>query len=222
MTIVVQTNDPSSDRDYAWLQALIANWLHRSDLTARIPEFIMLGEQRINRLAKVREMEIEAPLTAEVGSRYITLPTDFSAPRGAWLETVQPRKPLTKSLPELLAVATDSGEPEFCAIDGTNLAFERPADQAYRVTLRYRGKFELSDANQTNALLMQYPDLYLYASLLAGAPYIRDAATVSLWNDLFNGAVKGINANAAISRTTAQLRTDLPTRGAGRYDFNRD
>jgi hypothetical protein len=222
MTIVVKTIDPSSDRNYAWLQSEIASWLHREDLAARIPSFIMLGEQRVNRLAKVREMEVEAALTAEVGSRYIALPTDFSVPLGAWLETVQPRKPLTMTVPEQLAVTADAGPPSFFAIDGTNIAFERPADAAHQVTLRYRGKFELSDANQTNALLMQYPDLYLYASLLAAAPWIRDVAMVTLWSEMFSAAIKEINANAARARTSATLRTDLPQVLCARgYDINR-
>jgi hypothetical protein len=221
MSIVVQTNDPSSDRDYAWLQGEIASFLHRSDLTTRIPAFIMLGEQRVNRLARVREMEIETPLTADIDSRYLALPADFNVPLAAWLETVQPRKPLVMKFPEQMTVTTEPGQPDYFAIDGTSLALDRPADAVHRITLRYRGKFELSDANQTNTLLMQYPDLYLYASLLAAAPWVRDAPMVSLWNDLFNGAVKEINANAARARTSSPLRTELSQVLCGGYNINR-
>ena len=34
---------------YATLQTAVANWLDRSDLTDRIPEFIALAEARMNR-----------------------------------------------------------------------------------------------------------------------------------------------------------------------------
>ena len=41
---------------YATLQTAVANWLDRSDLTDRIPEFIALAEARMNRTLRLAIM----------------------------------------------------------------------------------------------------------------------------------------------------------------------
>jgi len=43
--------------DYASLQAEVAGWLARADLTSQIPTFIQLAEARFNRDVRVREMQ---------------------------------------------------------------------------------------------------------------------------------------------------------------------
>ena len=42
--------------DYTTLQATIANYLARSDLTTSIPEFIRLAEDRLARDLRIRQM----------------------------------------------------------------------------------------------------------------------------------------------------------------------
>jgi hypothetical protein len=39
----------------AELESALAGWLDRSDLTARIPDFVTLCEARVNRKLRVRE-----------------------------------------------------------------------------------------------------------------------------------------------------------------------
>jgi hypothetical protein len=198
--------------NYTELKAALGGadgWLHRSNLTAQIPDFIALAESRINRLARVRTMEIEAPLVMTVNSRVIALPAGFSVPLAVWLESVQPRQQLTAVVPESLSVTTAPGMPHFWAIDGDNLAFERPADSAYPVTLRYSGNFTLSDAAPTNAVLTNYPDLYLHGAQLAAALYTRNPDQATLCKQLFDEAVREMNQNESRVRAAAPLRTEL-------------
>ena len=42
--------------DYATLQTTIASYLARNDLTATIPEFIRLAENRLSRDLRIRQM----------------------------------------------------------------------------------------------------------------------------------------------------------------------
>ena len=44
----------------AELHTAVANWLNRSDLTDRIPEFISLAEAGFNRNLRVRDMLVKA------------------------------------------------------------------------------------------------------------------------------------------------------------------
>ena len=47
---------------YTELKDAIADWLDRSDLTARIPDFIALAEARINRERRIRPMEVRSTI----------------------------------------------------------------------------------------------------------------------------------------------------------------
>ena len=60
---------------YAELQTATANWLDRSDMTDRIPEFIELAEANFNRVIRQPDM-ITKDDSFSISSRYTTLPTD--------------------------------------------------------------------------------------------------------------------------------------------------
>ena len=62
---------------YSELQTAVANWLDRSDLSSRIPEFITLSEARINRLLRVRLMETVKVISLISGSKRYPLPSDY-------------------------------------------------------------------------------------------------------------------------------------------------
>lgn len=206
--------------NYTELKAAVTGWLHR-DLSTQIPDFITLAETRINRIAQVRMMENEVPLVLAAGARSIALPTGFTSPLAVWLGSTH-RDPLSPATPEELPVTGVAGSPQYWAIDGANLAFDRPADVDRTVTLRYRGGFKLNDAAPTNALLTKYPDLYLYGTLLQAAPWIRDNDSLPLWNEMFNQAVREINATESRARAAAPLRTEIASvLGCGGSNFYR-
>ncbi len=208
--------------NYAELSAAVSGWLHRKDLTARIPDFIALAEVGFDRIAQVRLMENEVPLTLAAGERSVTLPAGFSTPLAVWLSDVQPREELAAMVPELLPVTTDPGRPLYWAIDGGSLAFERPSDVPRTVTLRYRGGFRLSDDAPTNALLAKYPDLYLYGTLLQAQPFLKNMEMLALWQSMYARTVSEINKTESRSRAVAPLRTELAgLLGRGCGDFYR-
>ena len=62
---------------YSELQTAVANWLDRSDLGSRIPEFITLSEARINRLLRVRLMENVKVISLISGSKRYPIPSDY-------------------------------------------------------------------------------------------------------------------------------------------------
>ena len=97
-------------------------------------------------------------------------------------------------------------------MDGATLAFDRPCDQAYGLTLRMLRAFSLSDAAPTNALLSDFPDIYLFATLSEAAPFLRDAELAAAYETKLNRAIDETNAKAARSRAARVLTTDLPRR----------
>ena len=84
---------------YTELQSACANWLDRSDLTSRIPEFIALAEDTLNKRLRIRGMENRA--TAAVSEEYVSLPTGFLEMRNFQLNTT-PKQLLRFVTPEYI------------------------------------------------------------------------------------------------------------------------
>lgn len=198
---------------YSELQTAISGWLHRSDLATKAPDFIALAESRLNRLLRLRTMESNEAMTASAGSRSVALPAGFIDPLALWLELASGRSELRFYHPSVLPVTTSTGVPTCWTVDGANLAFERPVDQAYSLTLRMLKAFSLSDAQPTNWLLTNHPDLYLYGALIESAPYIRDDARIALWQERFDRAFAEVQAKEHRSQSLATLSTDVAMTG---------
>ena len=59
------------------LQDGVSNWLDRSDLSARFPEFITLAEAQMYRMLRIRLMEGRYTASTVKGQRNYALPTDY-------------------------------------------------------------------------------------------------------------------------------------------------
>ncbi|HEX3887350.1 MAG TPA: hypothetical protein VHW05_07610 [Phenylobacterium sp.] len=206
---------------YAELQAAAANWLVRADLTARIPEFIALAEARLNRVLRARLAETEASLTATPGQRTIPLPAGFAEPLALWIVEGGVREPLRFVEPSLTDASSLVGRPRSWSIDGANLAFERPCDQAYGFVLRLLTRFALSDAAPTNALLSDYPDAYLFATLCEAGPFLRDDPLTQAYEERLTRAIDEINTKDARARAARSLVTDTPRHLRADFDITR-
>lgn len=201
---------------YAELRAAAANWLVRADLTARIPEFIALAEARLNRVMRARLSEADVAVTTVPGARKAPLPAGFTEPLRVWIVRTDGRDELPFLEASLIGAASLRGEPGAWTVDGADLAFDRPCDQAYALTLRMLKAFALSDAAPTNALLSDCPDIYLFATLSEAAPFLRDADLAGAYETKLGRAIAEANAKDARSRAAGKLVTELPALIAGR------
>lgn len=204
--------------NYAALQATVATFLIRGDQTATIPILIQLAESKINRDLRKRQAEMDANLTGVPGSRFIPLPAAYDEGLNCWYVDGSGRWPVARFVdPALIQTSTTAGRPYQWTIDGSNLAFERPCDQAYSFTLRMLGKYALSDTVPTNDLLADYPDAYLFGTLAEAGPYLRDPDLTSVYEQKFDAAIASINAKDARSRAPQTLSTEPgPLTRAGR------
>jgi hypothetical protein len=193
---------------YAELQAAAANWLVRSDLTARVPEFIALAEARLNRVLRTRRGEVDQALTGTIGASTIALPATYGEAVTCWLVDGVGRQGLRFCDPASLLTMTSNSRPQFWSIAGASLAFECPLDQAYGFVLRMLVKYALSDASPTNALLADAPDIYLFATLSEAAPFLRDADLASAYETKLNRAISELNTKEARSRAQQTLSTE--------------
>lgn len=186
---------------YAELQASVADWLARSDLTDAIPDFIALAEAKFNRELRVPQMDTRATYTIDTDvdePAFLTLPGDFQSMRRIRLSSVTGQPTLsflsTTQLDEYRTTRADSaGQPYYFSIFGTQIEFAPTPDSGYTVEMIYRANIPaLTDSNTTNWLLTLAPDAYLFGSLMQAALYIKDDPRVALWQAAHDRAVAGL------------------------------
>jgi len=183
--------------NYSDLTASISTWMHRSDLTTVIPDFIRLAEARMQLDLDTRQLDKTSTLTTTPSTNTLLLPTDFNKARSLSMLSGGVTIVLDNMPPELLVQrwgSYTSSMPRSYSIRGSNLLLGPTPNGAYDLTLEYLGTIPgLTAINPTNDILTNYPDAYLHCCLIYGAQYIRDAEMVSGMESLYAMDVDRIN-----------------------------
>lgn len=169
---------------YSELQASIADWLNKTNLTSVIPDFITLAEAKFNRNIRVSQMENRDTDSTVVGQDYYSLPSDYLALRDIQINSTSVST-LDYMAPEEIDIhydSADTGIPKFYTIVGNQIQLAPKPDAVYTLEYSYYQMIPaLSDSNTTNWLLTAYPDIYLYGSLLQAEPYLKNDARIPIW-----------------------------------------
>lgn len=179
---------------YATLVSAIAGWLNRSDLTARIPEFIQLAEAMFDREIRYSGMIVQDVVDDGVDELYEDLPSDFLELVAIWFETnpvVHPKYRTPAVLEEIRSAnAGAQGTPEFYTIVGNRIKFDRIPTGAPVMYLESYARFpKLNGSDPTsNALLDINPDIYLYGALMSAEPYLKNDPRLATWTALYQNA----------------------------------
>lgn len=197
---------------YADLQAAVGNWLNRTDLTARVPEFIALAESRMNGHLRNRSMEVRTTLTCTPASAYVALPADMIEMRRLIVASTStaPSRVLKYLTPD--AITNDypcdtTGEPRVFTVIAGNAQLAPIPDSAYALELTYMQAVPaLSDSNPTNWLLTKYPDVYLYGSLMQAVTFLKSWGELAGLQQLYRDAVDNANAVDWYSGSTPTVR----------------
>lgn len=167
--------------DYASLKSEIAGWMHRADLTDRIPQFIANAEARFNRKLRVRQQEAAFASVALVDGT-AALPADFAEFKALWVDG-DSGKALSVATSEYIRSRSSdaSNRPLFFAIEG-NSVICWPSAGSIKGT--YYAKIpSLSDSNTSNWLLTEAPDLYLAESLSHAAMFTKNSIKAAEFRD---------------------------------------
>jgi hypothetical protein len=193
--------------NYTELQSAVADFLARSDLTAKIPDFIAIAEARLSHALRAHEMQTtsEGSLTAGV----IALPSDYIewlsarwiGTRTADLAYVEPDSP------EWRFRYRPNGDPTMFTIMAGNVE-TRPV-AAGNLKLYYYQSIPDLASNSTNWLLTKCPDIYLYTSLGEANIYMKDEARAGEYLKMANNEADKVSLAADASK----FRVD-PSRAA--------
>lgn len=207
--------------NYTDLKAAVATWLHRSDLTATIVDLITIGEAYLNRTIRAQGMFNVTTLGLPLGSSAVTDIAGKGPIRSLRHATYGelPHRSIDDVVNAAAANTGKTGTPKMWCAVGNATQFDITADVAYTYTVT-RDLRLLIATDTTNWLLTNHPDTYLYASLAAAAPLLRDDPRVSLWVSLRNQAIKDVNSYYQQGRNITLRTPELATlSGAGAYNI---
>lgn len=219
---------------YQELQNEIAGWLgDRTDLLPQIPSFIALCEASISGYVRCRETHERA--LAVLNEEYEWLPSDFAAMDYVAFGSGngdRVRLPY-KTMEQIDALGVSGNQTAApCAVTtvGKQLRFYPPPTPLVipdgvdpDLTPQKCRHFEVvywtkvlalgPDADSTNDVLLNYPDIYLFGSLIKAEPYILNDARLDLWKSEYADAVdraNGMEKGGSLAALTISTPGDCP------------
>jgi hypothetical protein len=177
---------------YSELQAAVANWLHDDALTTIIPDFITLGEKRIEREYRARENE-EA-LNVTIAGGVAAIPDDYIELKYAYIN-LNPihvlERTTARKIYEQYPNRSASSIPNLIASDNGSFIFGAYPAGNYTIKGTYYRRL-VGVETEWNAIATASPDLYLFAALAEAADYVGDDAQLAKWNAKYQKVLDGI------------------------------
>ena len=201
---------------FVTLKTAVANWLDRDDLSDRIPEFIAINEAVFNRVLRIRPMETIVTAATVGGTKSYDLPTGYVQMREIHLDT-SPITSLQYLTPEMLYrvwAGSTSGKPNAYSIIGNQIYFGETPDGAYDYVMTYYKTFDgLSDAEPTNWVILNAPDVYLYGTLLQAEPFLMNDQRIPVWERGLRQAISDLQEQNDKDRHSGSELREMNTAG---------
>lgn len=188
---------------YDELKTAIAAWTHRANLTSYLGDFITMAEERMFSELKVKEMEARTDYTPS--SRYLSTPTRMTAIRRIVAKSSPPVE-LVGTSPDGLRVVYDtgSGTPSHYTVLGSEIEFNRIPNVDVEI-LHYAAPAALSASNTTNSILTAYPTVYLTASMVEAAIFVKDQSMLATWQGKYADAISAANRKSSKFHTAGPM-----------------
>jgi hypothetical protein len=180
---------------YATLRADIISFAQRSDaeFTAVVPTLVRLATSVLSR--ELRTPEMESRDTTILTSEYSGLPDDFLEMRAIKDSTGRELKYLAaQQFAGIVSSEVRLEVPIFTIEDFQLRMYPAPSVAApLTVTILYYERLApLVNNNDTNWLLVEYPDIYLYGSLLHARAWLHDEGRLAMVKQLHDEALMSL------------------------------
>jgi hypothetical protein len=189
---------------YSNLKTAIQAHIDRTDLSSYVDDWIDIAEAWHARDIRIREMIARDDITIDdrqesvpsrvlevISLRLLTTPVTV-------LQYVNPHE-MNRVRQEV------TGRPAYFTIH-EEIEFDvEPAESYSGEIISYKSVVALSSGDPSNAILVKAPDLYLYGSLLAAAPFLMADERIAVWGTLYKSGVEALNARARQSRVVGPL-----------------
>lgn len=178
--------------NYSELQATACGpdgFMHRTGLTDRFNDFLVLAEERINRIVRCREMETTLAPTA-IASNTIAVPAGTVGVKSLWLSGYESSPLKAMPLNRLRQQGTEGIAASYAWV-GSSFHF----DGSGTVTgVLYAKVPALTSSASTNWLLTAHPSAYLWGVITEACVFVLDDARAAAADARFLAAVREINA----------------------------
>lgn len=196
----------STTPTYAELKTALANWVRRTDLADFLDDIILMGDSRINREVKARQMEQRVSTTPT--TKFVSLPSDYLHMRAVrvqndtkgWRDFITPDQYFQR-----YASSEESADKTY-TIFGDELIF--PATPTGDVELWYYKKLA-SLSGASNTLFTMNPDLYLFAALAETVVFLKDDARVMMWEGKYRSIRDQVNGVHSMGRFPTGMAAKL-------------
>lgn len=203
--------------NYGELKTAVANWMARSDLTSRIPEFISLAEGQMYHgdrdrdipPLRIRAMHTTSDLTPSGGTA--TVPSGLLEAERLYVDETPPRQ-LEYLPPEDFWVwdaASEIGTPTHYTIEGSTFRFQ-PANTSTIKLAYYAALTAMSDDSDTNWVLTNAPHVYLHGALAQAYDYVMDDARAERHFGRFASALHSLNREDEVARMSGAVLAMRP------------
>lgn len=203
----------------------VDSYLARDDLTggADSSTYLRIAEARIRRRVRTTDREVTTQLVAT--GRSVALPDDYLSLRSISLDSALDRT-IDYLTPERIREApiwnnsggglTDNTAQAY-TIEGGNLVFAPAptAENPITFDIVYNASYApLVNASDTNTLLTNAYDIYLFAVLFEAASYVQDIELASGYSSRFEAALTELERSELRKRNSgsALFRTGSPRR----------
>jgi len=181
--------------------------------------FLRVVESRINQVLKVQKMSCRTQLKTREAQEYYGLPTDFLGLRD--IEIFDQATPNDKVTLEYLnpKQMNDLGSGPVEGVFYTIIAdqlYIKPAQRDKILEIIYYRrvpplKSAITDGDAAeNWVSKDYPDLYVFGTLVEISSFVKDAAALDIWNKRFELALESVRIDDTDTRwsgTPLQMRT---------------
>ena len=183
---------------YTELKTEVADFSHRTDLTAKMDTFCVLAEAVINK--DLRTLDMETILTVTFNDAFYDLPADYMEIRAIHLEKDGARVPILSLSPQQLDVmySRATGTASAFAIHGGKLEL-RPAPSTTDTVdgdISYFARVSTLTSNATNDILTKFPMIYLSAMMLQVYLYLQDDEELTKWVSVYQTQITAANKSA--------------------------
>lgn len=174
--------------NYGQLKTAIASWVNHGAAASTIPDFVVLAEAEIRR--DVRVMAMESLATGVLAGGAVALPADYLDARrfvvnGLLCDYITPEEYQDQTY-------LQSRENCYTRI-GSTLYVVNGGVQSY--SLIYKAQFAaLALDADTNWLLTNAPDVYLFAALKHAGIYLKDPAAAQGYEGVYQAAKDKTNS----------------------------
>lgn len=188
--------------NYGELKTLIADYSFRSDMASRIVTFIQLAQARMSRDLDLVEMEKSGTITTAAGVKTADVPADLVK----FLDIQAPSNGgyITLEQDSFMGIGVrngggETGIPQYFARYADKIIFAPIPSGILSLPILYSARIANFSADaDTDDILTNWPNIYIYATMLEMLPFLSDKNTT--WRDMYLVEVAALNARAEDTR----------------------